>query len=54
MIKKGLKVGDKFEDGGRTFEVLEVYENGNYSSRIVEFTVITAEKPKTTRKKKAE
>lgn len=54
MIKKGLKVGDTFEDGGRTYKVLQVYENGNYSSEIVVFTPSTEEKPKTTRKKKAE
>lgn len=33
MITRGLKKGERFEDGGRTFIVEEVLENGNYISR---------------------
>lgn len=35
MITRGLKKGERFEDGGRTFIVEEVLENGNYISREV-------------------
>lgn len=35
MIRKGLKKGDKFEDGGRIFVVEEVLETGNYLSREI-------------------
>lgn len=34
-IPKDLKTGDTFEDGGRWFKVLEVLENGNYSSEFI-------------------
>lgn len=34
MIPKGLKVGDTFDDGGNTYEVLKVVGE-NYSSRLV-------------------
>lgn len=35
MIPKNLKVGDKFTDGNRTFEVLSVEGNGVYISKCV-------------------
>lgn len=35
MIRKGLKKGDKFEDGGRLFIIEEVLETGNYLSREI-------------------
>ena len=35
MIRKGLKKGDKFEDGGRVFIIEEVLETGNYLSREI-------------------
>lgn len=35
MIRKGLKKGDKFEDGGRVFIIEEVLETGNYISREI-------------------
>ena len=35
MTRKGLKKGDKFEDGGRIFVVEEVLETGNYLSREI-------------------
>lgn len=35
MVRKGMKPGETFEDGGRWFEVLAVNENGTYSSRQV-------------------
>lgn len=34
-IPANLKKGDTFEDGGRWFEVLEVLEDGNYSSEYI-------------------
>ena len=68
MIRKGLKKGDKFEDGGRLFIIEEVLETGNYLSReikeeieetpvkeeIIEETPAEEEKaaPKKTRTKK--
>lgn len=36
MAPSGLKVGDTFVDGGRTFQVDKVYPNGNYSSHQIE------------------
>lgn len=58
MIPKGLKVGDTFVDGGITYKVLAVNDNGTYISKMVpksaenqqenvaiEETAITAEKP---------
>lgn len=36
MVSKGLKVGDTFSDGGRTYEILSVYPNGNYVSKAIE------------------
>ena len=36
MIRKNMKPGDTFEDGGRWFEVVAVNENGTYSSRQIE------------------
>ena len=35
MIRKGLKKGDKFEDGGRLFIIEEVLETGNDLSREI-------------------
>lgn len=35
MVRKGMKPGDTFEDGGRWFEVLAVNGNGTYSSRQI-------------------
>ena len=35
MIVKGLKKGDKFEDGGRLFVVEKVLPSGNYISREI-------------------
>ena len=32
MIKAGLKVGDTFEDGGRTYTVTKVLPDGRYVS----------------------
>ena len=32
MVKAGLKVGDTFEDGGRTYTVTKVLPNGHYVS----------------------
>ena len=55
MIRKGLKKGDKFEDGGRLFIIEEVLETGNYLSREIkeeiEETPVKAA-PKKTRTKK--
>ena len=46
MIRKGLKKGDKFEDGGRLFIIEEVLETGNYLSReIKEEDIIEEETP---------
>ena len=35
MVKKGLKVGAIFEDGGRKYRILEVSEDGTYISKAV-------------------
>ena len=35
MIRRGLKKGDMFEDGGRLFIIEEVPETGNYLSREI-------------------
>lgn len=35
MIKRGLSVGDTFSDGGRTYKVERVLENGCYVSKAV-------------------
>ena len=35
MVKRGLKPGETFVDGGRTYEVLSVEPNGNYVSKEV-------------------
>lgn len=51
MIGRDLKVGDRFEDGGRTFVVEKVIEEGIYESRIV-YEDEVVEKPKKTTKKK--
>lgn len=39
MVRKGLAVGDVFEDGGQDYLVLSVLENGNYISKRVEKSV---------------
>ena len=39
MVKAGLKVGDTFEDGGRTYTVTKVLPNGNYVSTAKAYTV---------------
>ena len=55
MIRKGLKKGDKFEDGGRVFIIEEVLETGNYISREIkeEIDEMPVEAvPKKTRTKK--
>ena len=38
MVKAGLKVGDTFEDGGRTYTVTKVLPNGNYVSTAKAYT----------------
>lgn len=58
MVVKGLKVGETFEDGGLTYEVLAVGKDGNYISKRVEKKAApvekTEDKPKRTRKTKGE
>lgn len=49
MAPKGLKKGDRFVDGGLTYEVLEVREDG-YISKMVDPKEV-AEPAKTTRKR---
>ena len=39
MVKAGLKVGDTFADGGRTYTVTKVLPNGNYVSTAKAYTV---------------
>ena len=39
MVKAGLKVGDTFEDGGRTYTVTKVLPNANYVSTAKAYTV---------------
>ena len=51
-ISKTLKVGDKFTDGNRTFEVLVVCGEGVYVSKCIDVkvapeTIETPEAPKT-------
>lgn len=36
MIKSGLKVGERFEDGGLYYEVQSVLPNGQYISKRVD------------------
>lgn len=36
MIPKNLKIGDTFEDGGSTYEIIRVLKDGNYISKRVE------------------
>lgn len=57
MITKGLKKGEKFEDGGRYFVIEEVLTSGDYISRQITETERTArdeapKKVKTETKKK--
>lgn len=57
MVVKGLKVGETFEDGGLTYEVLAVGKDGNYISKRVEKKEVQAEEKQTvkrTRKTKVE
>lgn len=49
MAPKGLKKGDRFVDGGLTYEVLEVREDG-YISKMVDVKAV-GEPVKTTRRK---
>ena len=35
MIKKGLKVGDTFEDGGLIYKIDSIHELGYYVSSLV-------------------
>ena len=42
MIPSTLKVGDKFTDGNRTFEVLSVEGNGVYISKCIKTIPIDA------------
>lgn len=51
MVRDGMKPGDMFDDGGRTFVVVAVNENGTYSSRQVEKPV--PEKQETAVKRKS-
>ncbi len=53
MITKGLKKGEKFEDGGRYFVIEEVLETGDYISRQIAETEQTV-KNETPKKAKAE
>lgn len=39
MIRADMKVGDKFTDGNRTFEVLAVCGNGVYVSKCIDVKV---------------
>ena len=52
MIRKDMKAGDTFEDGGRLFEVVAVNENGTYSSRQIEKPAPVKEEPKRRSRKK--
>lgn len=36
MITKNLKIGDTFEDGDSTYEIIRVLKDGNYISKRVE------------------
>lgn len=36
MITKNLKIGDTFEDGNSTYEIIRVLKDGNYISKRVE------------------
>ena len=36
MIPKNLKIGDTFEDGDSTYEIIRVLKDGNYISKSVE------------------
>ena len=54
MIRKGLKKGDKFEDGGRVFIIEEVLETGNYLSREIKEEDIIEEAEEETPAEEAE
>lgn len=53
MIKKGLKVGETFTDGGLTYEVLGYDKDGNYIStrKMEEVKAVAEPTVKRTRKK---
>ena len=43
MIPKNLKIGDTFEDGNSTYEVIRVLKDGNYISKRVECNKLVEE-----------
>lgn len=45
MVKKGLKKGEVFEDGGLYYEVQSVLPNGHYISKRVDRPKVDAEDP---------
>lgn len=47
MVKAGLKVGDTFEDGGRTYTVTKVLPNGCYVSTAKADTAVSEVKEET-------
>lgn len=56
MVKKGLKIGETFVDGGLTYEVLGYDKDGNYIStrKVDEIETVAEPSVKRTRKKKGE
>ena len=43
MIPKNLKIGDTFEDGNSTYEIIRVLKDGNYISKRVECNKLVEE-----------
>ena len=43
MIPKNLKIGDTFEDGNSTYEIICVLKDGNYISKRVECNKLVEE-----------
>ena len=43
MIPKNLKIGDTFEDGNSTYEIIRVLKDGNYISKRVECNKLAEE-----------
>ena len=43
MIPKNLKIGDTFEDGDSTYEIIRVLKDGNYISKRVECNKLVEE-----------
>lgn len=43
MIPKNLKIGDTFEDGDSTYEIIRVLKDGNYISKRVECNKLAEE-----------